>query len=186
MLLRCSSWPFLSSGYFYLLPCWLHPRKSAGRSPQPSISAYYHQPTPMDDIYAGGLTAIGACLIAWRGFDGVPVPWWAATIASVTVLVTAYSPPRRKGKVRTVLNSLHFFAAVAFLLTLGGFAGYFAWHKTLYSAFVIIMVIGAVIAIIGLVRQCIKQVPRRRAVFWGEAIIVWGFSLAWIAKAFGI
>lgn len=71
---------------------------------------------------------------------------------------------------------------MAFLVTLGAFAIYFASKDILYLVFVLIMIVGAVIAIIGLVQRKTQQRPRR-AVFWGEVIIVWGFSFAWFWKA---
>ena len=163
----------------FALPVALLVASTRRNSFERSISAYYHQPTPMDDIYVGGLAAIGVCLLAYRGDDGA-LGVWPGMVAGVSALVTAYTPPGKNGRMKP-MNLVHLVASVVFLVMLICFAYLFIGTGGWHLVFFLIMVAGAVVSIVGWILWKICN-HSSSAVFVGETAIVWAFSAAWIFK----
>jgi Protein of unknown function (DUF998) len=176
-----------------------------------SLSAYYH--SSMQDIFVGSLCVVGFLLITYMA--GKPGTWdfWLSLIAGVFVLVVVFFPtsrpdiasgaplcgsspvppgcsPVEQALGETPTATVHFVAAVIFLICLAGISFLFGHREEIYNhrngwrLFHIscgIAILAAIVfaAVGGVLKADIGPLT---PLYLGEVVSVWAFGASWLIK----
>lgn len=162
---------------------------------QTSISAFYY--TAERDVLTGVLWAIGSFLFLFKGYTDLEN--WILNYAGVAALMVATFETAAGGDCAGPGGfTIHGFAAVTFFLAISAVA-IFTWKTTLpkvknealriklqrrylSAAGIMIVTIGAATVGLLLPRESRIGLCESNAVFWLEALGVWGFSWFWFAR----
>lgn len=172
-----------------------------------SISASYH--TPSRDIFVACLSAVGLLMIPYQGKDGSSKQeFWLAKVGGVAAIVVAFLPtdcPEKGDYVYSCLvnvacnsanQTVHLTAAVFVFGSLSWLCVIFRkraldkfdktgskfakYRARIYELCIAGIVVGAVIS--GLYNAGI-EVLGQSSFFWGEAIMLFAFSFAWLTAS---
>ncbi len=181
----------------FAFPIWLlFTSYGLGREPaQTSISAFYY--TAERDVLTGVLCAIGSFLFLFKGYTDRED--WILNYAGVAAVMVAMFETTAGGDCSGPGGfSVHGFAAVTFFLAIAVVA-IFTWKTTLpkikndllrdklkrrylSSAGIMIVTIGAATVGLLLPKEARTGLCELNAIFWLEALGVWGFSWFWFAR----
>ena len=177
----------------------------AGGDPglRPSISAYHWHPQ-MGMFYTGVLWAIGVFLFSYRGPKFLGYEDWSGYVAAIGALMTATFYPKLYPKLNgkefcdryacsslpdvfsEVVTCLHLVGTILVLASFIIFTALYWWKSRGWLRFLCLFatVAGGILAIFGVfVKEAYgswEQFPT--GIFWGETMVIWGFSIAWIKK----
>ena len=168
---------------------------------QPSMSRFYV--TRMHDVFVAFLCAIAVGLFAYRGYRAVGHrSWenWVASIAAGFAVGVAIFPPVSPSEIDCcylpllpwlgeTAKFLHLGCAVLFIAILIWFVlcrfimSPTPWKRATFRFCGSVMIVGFAIAVVSyLTREHLNYEILPNGVFWGEAVVVWFFGIAWFVK----
>ena len=167
-----------------------------------SISHFYF--TQVGTVFTGALIAFGLFLFTYRGYKKEKGEWVSDNFLTnlagffalvVAVVPTAFGKDYQQECVHILCHNdgfwkiVHFAAAGGFLGILGGICifkfprsmrgGKKGWRNRAY------VILGSIVwlSIAGIgIYSLMKNEPFPNGVFWGEAIALWAFGIAWLIK----
>lgn len=166
-----------------------------------SISAYYH--SGLGDYFVANLGALAFCFYAYRGYsstDKLLTNIAAIALLGVAFLPTYIEPPFDKCLISNsrneMLGNLHYVCAVVFFVIISFFClfqfpkGKKPFNKKKKNVNLLFRICGILmvmcilfIAIYAFIlKDNYPNLINYSPVFWGEALAIWLFSIAWFVK----
>ena len=179
---------------------------------RPSISAYFYSPSPiLHSLFVGTMCAIGAFLVCYKGHAKKQGEWisddLSATVAGIGAFGIALFPTDPSSRVKcwnqciadplgpesTIwgegFNVVHNAFSLLFLLAIAAIA-WFKFAKSHKPVRKMIYRVSAIAITASVISIVILEVFRfhfdeHSVIFWIEAVAVWAFGAAWLAKGWG-
>lgn len=170
-----------------------------GHGVRRSVSSYYY--TPMRGVLVGTLWAIGAFLLAYKGYDRLDS--WASNLAGLLAIAVALlpvAPLHHPSLAARIVGYVHLVLAGLLFLTLAFIAWFLFTKKApgrprtqrkrtrdqIYRGCAVIIVIGVIGSVIVHLPAVAHATGQLRPEFWLEAIAIMAFGVSWLVKGQGV
>jgi uncharacterized membrane protein len=164
-----------------------------------SVSSYYY--TPMRGVLVGTLWAIGAFLLAYKGYDRLDS--WASNLAgllTIAIGLLPVAPLHHPSLAARIAGDAHLILASLLFGTLAFIAWFLFTKKApgrprtqrkrtrdlIYRSCAVIIVVCVMGAAIVHLPAVAHAIGRLRPEFWLEAIAIVAFGVSWLVKGQGI